>query len=54
MLAPVQVRIEAGGSLEQIRDGLLEAYPEMSAAELGELIYQASLLAYVKGRERGD
>jgi phage gp29-like protein len=50
LLAPVRRLIETGESLEAIRDGLSAAYPEMRAEELGELLYQASLLAYMKAR----
>lgn len=54
MLGPIRRLIDAGETLEAIRDGLLEAYPEMGGEDMAELIYQASLLAYMKGRERGD
>lgn len=54
MLLPVRRLIDEGGSLDQIRDELLAAYPEISTEEFGELVYQASMLAYMKGRERAD
>lgn len=50
MLAPVKSLIEAGKSLEEIRDGLFKAYPDMNVAGLSELVYQASMLAYMRGR----
>jgi len=53
MLAPVQAMIGRGESLEALRAGLLAAYPEMDAADLGELLYQAGLLAWMKARAEG-
>jgi phage gp29-like protein len=50
MLAPVKGLIEAGKSLEEIRDGLIEAYDAMPVDELAELLYQARMLAYMRGR----
>jgi hypothetical protein len=50
MLEPVRELIEAGKSLEEIRDGLLSAYGAMPADELGELLYQARMLAWMRGR----
>ena len=50
MLRPVQKMVEGGESLTALRDGLLAAYPEMPAEDLGELIYQARMLAWMKGR----
>lgn len=50
MLAPVKGLIEAGKSLEEIRGGLIDAYGAMPVDELAELLYQARMLAYMKGR----
>jgi phage gp29-like protein len=50
MLAPVRELLAAGASLEEIRDGLLEVYPDMEVAELAELIHQAGMLAWMQGR----
>lgn len=50
LLAPVKGLIEAGKSLEEIRDGLIGAYGAMPADELGELLYQARMLAWMRGR----
>jgi len=50
MLAPVKAFIDRGASLEEIRDGLLAVYKEMPAADLGELLYQAMVLANLRGR----
>jgi len=50
MLKPVWDLIQAGESLEGIRDSILAVYPEMPSDELGELLYQARMLAYMKGR----
>lgn len=52
MLAPVRALVAAGASLEEIRDGLLTAYPEMDMEQLGELLYQASMLAWMSGRQQ--
>jgi phage gp29-like protein len=50
MLAPVRGLIEAGKSLEDIRAGLVDAYGVMPVDEMGELLYQARMLAWMKGR----
>jgi phage gp29-like protein len=50
MLRPIDGLIDQGASLEALRDGLLAVYPEMDAGDLGELIYQARMLAYMRGR----
>jgi phage gp29-like protein len=50
MLAPVREMINAGGSLEEIRDSLLAVYGNINSRDLEELIYQASLLANLRGR----
>ena len=50
MLRPVWELIQTGESLEAIRDGLLAVYSEMQVDELGELLFQARMLAYMQGR----
>jgi hypothetical protein len=50
MLKPVWELIQAGESLEIIRDGLIDAYGVMPVDELAELLYQARMLAYMRGR----
>jgi phage gp29-like protein len=50
MLAPVRELIEAGDSLEAVRERLLEVYPKMPGEEMAELLYQAGMLAYMKAR----
>ena len=50
MLKPVWDLIEAGESLEEIRDGLIGVYPKMPGDELAELLFQARMLAYMQGR----
>ena len=50
MLAPVRDSIEAGGSLEEIRDKLLAAYGQMATEDLEEALYQAMILANLRGR----
>jgi phage gp29-like protein len=50
MLKPVWDLIQTGESLEAIRDGLIDAYGAMPVDEMAELLYQARMLAYMKGR----
>jgi len=50
MLAPVKGLIEAGKSIEEIRDGLIDAYDAMPVDQLGELLHQAMVLANLRGR----
>jgi phage gp29-like protein len=49
MLAPVRDLVMGAASLTDIRDRLLEVYPEMPAADLEEFIYQARVMAALKG-----
>jgi len=41
---------DTGVRAEEIRDGLLAAYPEMAVEELAEVLYQARVLAALEGR----
>lgn len=50
MLAPVRAFIDRGASLEEIRDGLLAVYKDLPTADLEELLYQAMVLANLRGR----
>jgi phage gp29-like protein len=50
MLAPVKALIDSGATLEALRDGLLDVYPELPVDDFGELLYQARMLAYMRGR----
>jgi phage gp29-like protein len=50
MLKPVWELIQTGESLEVIRDGLISAYGAMPAEEMAELLFQARMLAYMRGR----
>jgi phage gp29-like protein len=50
LLRPVRRVIDAGGSLEEIRAGLLEVYPEMPAADLANALHEALVLASLRGR----
>ena len=50
MLAPVKAFIDRGASLEEIRDGLLAVYKDLPTADLAELLYQAMVLANLRGR----
>jgi phage gp29-like protein len=50
MLKPVWELIQTNKSLEDIRDGLLSAYGDLPVDELGELLYQARMLGYMRGR----
>ena len=49
-LAPVWAFIEAGKSLEEIKGGLLAVYPDIHPEGLAALLYQAGMLAWMKGR----
>ncbi|TSA13006.1 MAG: DUF935 family protein [Deltaproteobacteria bacterium] len=53
MLKPVRELIDSGATLETLRDGLMAVYPEMPADDLGELLYQARMLAWMRGRING-
>jgi len=50
MLAPVKAFIDRGASLEEIRDGLLAVYKDLPTGDLEELLYQAMVLANLRGR----
>lgn len=50
LLAPVRALVESASTLEEIRDGLIELYPDMDANGLGELIQQALSAAELAGR----
>ena len=49
-LAPVWAFIEAGKSMEEIKGGLLAVYPDIHPEGLAALLYQAGMLAWMKGR----
>lgn len=49
-LAPIRKVILSGGSLEEIRDGLLAAYPAMKPTEMGNLMQKALALSELLGR----
>jgi phage gp29-like protein len=50
LLTPLKELINNGGSLTDIRDGLAKLYPQMPRMEQAELLFQAQMLAYMKGR----
>lgn len=49
-LAPIREVILSGGSLEEIRDGLLKVYPDLKAREMGSLMQKAFALSELLGR----
>jgi phage gp29-like protein len=50
LIAPLQRLVEKAQSLEDLRDGILDIYSEMSPADLGALIARAMLIAEMSGR----
>lgn len=50
IVAPIKKLVEEATSLEQIRDGLLAAYPAMNATDFAELMQQALLATALAGR----
>jgi len=50
LLGPVKALVMKAGSLEELRDGIVEAYAGMDPAELEELIAQAMFVAELYGR----
>ena len=54
LLLPVRELIERAASLEEIRDGLLAAYPRMESTALAETLHQAMVLANLRGRLARD
>lgn len=50
MIDRVRDMVRSATSFEEIRDGLLDLYPEMDALELGELMQQAFTAAELAGR----
>ena len=50
LLEPVKAMVTKAGSLEELRDGIVEAYVEMNPAEMEELIAQAMFVAELYGR----
>ncbi|MBW1991575.1 MAG: DUF935 domain-containing protein [Deltaproteobacteria bacterium] len=51
LLAPVKKLIAGKAGLEEIRAGLLAAFPELQVDDLAELLYRAQVLAWMMGRE---
>lgn len=49
-LDPIRKVILSGGSLEEIRSGLLEAYPQLKPREMGNLMQKAFALSELLGR----
>ena len=49
-MAPIKRLVESAGSLEEIRDGILNIYGDLSPAELGELIARGMMIAEAAGR----
>jgi phage gp29-like protein len=50
IVAPVREMVRNAGSLEAIRDGLLDLYPKMDGKGLAELMAQATAAAHMAGR----
>lgn len=50
LLGPVKAMVTKAGSLEEIRDGIIEVYADIEPAELQELIAQAIFVAELYGR----
>jgi len=50
LMAPIEQLLAGAGSLEEFRDGLLEAYATMDAATLGEALQRALVTAELAGR----
>jgi phage gp29-like protein len=50
IVAPIKKLVHEAGSLEEIRDGLLEAYPHMNATDFSELMQQALTASVLAGR----
>ena len=54
LLAPVEKLVRDAGSLEEIRDGLVAAFAEMDAAEMGGVLERAIAAADLSGRASVD
>jgi len=50
LLEPIRRLVNNAQSLEEIRDGLLDAYPEMNVAEMAEVLTDAMAAAHEMGR----
>lgn len=50
LLRPLRQLVDGASSLEEIRDGIPALYGEMSSDETAEVLWQAMLLAEVRGR----
>lgn len=50
LLDPVRALVARAGSLEEIRGGILELFPEMEPADLGAMIHRAIAAAELAGR----
>ncbi len=49
-IEPVRNLVETAQSLEEVRDGLIDLYPDMNATEMGILMQQALTAAELSGR----
>jgi phage gp29-like protein len=54
LLEPVRALLARAGSLEEFRDGLLDAYAQQPIGELGALLQQALTVAELTGRWKVD
>ncbi len=54
MVEPIRELVESADSLEAIRDGLFDLYPDLPAADFGALLQRAMIAAHLAGREEID
>ena len=54
MLVPVQELIKSGADLEVIKTALLDVYGDLETQDLEEALYQAAVLAELRGRLEGN
>ena len=50
LLEPVRRLVQNANSLEEIRDGVLELYPEMDSVSLAETLGDAIVAAFRRGK----
>jgi hypothetical protein len=50
LIEPVRRLVRSAASLEEIRDGVLELYPEMDSVSLAETLGDAMVAAFMRGK----
>ncbi len=50
LLEPIRDLVMTSSNFEEIRDGLIDLYPDMDADDLGTLMQQAMTVAQLAGR----